>query len=342
MSKTRRTAHSAVAHEARSHLPAFPRSHAAATLVLIGRLDLPAPHDAALRWPALPRWPAVASAVLARRLRSLGVRPLRLWVGSPVLAQYVLRAIAEGRLDCEQVCIDLDHPSARADGALRLARQAGLRITWTAADPHVAAWLRARGVDEERIALCPAWFEPPADRFVLRHQVRRRLDLEPEQLVALVLPPVTRASGAFEAVWGAMLAEKVEPRLRLILPAVSREAARVLRLVSACRHEFFVRPAPHAALAELLVAADVAILAAREAVSQTGLLSAAGAGVPLVATRVADAFGLLDASRLLLAVEPAAVAQALLTAVRDRAALRSAGRALRAEFRRAQHRGTGG
>ncbi len=312
---------------------------------MIGRVDLPAPHEATLRWPALPNWRAAATAVLARRLGSLEPRRAELCVWSCELARHLFEALADGRLDVPRVCVDVDHPLRRAARLPGLAAGVRCDVRWQAADPGVQRWLIARGIDPGRITLAPAWFEPPAERFTLRHQVRRRLRLEPEQRVAVVLPPICRESGAFEAVWGAMLAEKVEPRLRVILPGGSREAERIMRLVAACRHGFFVRRAPDASLPELLAAADVALLCARSAVSQTGLLSAAAAGLAVVATRAADAFGLLEADRsgaVVDRVEPADIARALLAVLREPAAPRAAGRALRQRFEQGVARATGG
>ncbi len=246
------------------------------------------------------------------------------------MAELLLRS-ASG-LGGADVWIDVDVPVERYAGVVRAAAGLGARVRWFAADPGVERGLLARGVRPERVTLAPAWCTPPAERFALRHRLRRRLRLEPEQFVAAVLPPVTRAGGAFEAVWGAMLAEKVEPRLRVVVPDGSREAHRVLRLAEACRHEFFVRRAARLPLARLLAIADVGLLPARSAVSQTGLLTAAAAGLPLVASRPADAFGLLEANEMLREVRPAGIARALLSLLRDRAGMLAAGRRLRRRF----------
>lgn len=154
--------------------------------------------------------------------------------------------------------------------------------------------LRANGVPAERCTLVrpspPRAAAPRGEAATLRE----RLGLEADAIVALVLPPITRTGGAFNAVWAGMLVEKVYPTLRMVVPSAGSETARIGRLVRSVRHEQLTRFAPpDVDLVELLAIADVAIYVPTGESPATAAMLAAEAGVPLVASSTADVLDVL-------------------------------------------------
>jgi glycosyltransferase involved in cell wall biosynthesis len=147
--------------------------------------------------------------------------------------------------------------------------------------------------------------------------MRALLQAAPADRLAAVLPPATRETGGFIAVWAAILAEKVEPRLRMVVPAGSRESERMVRLVRAVRHGPLLRlAAPDAPLHDLLAAADVAVYLPAGEASLGAPLAALALGVPLITLSAAglrEAASLDDALWLAAERTPKAVAGALLS-----------------------------
>lgn len=153
-----------------------------------------------------------------------------------------------------------------------------------------------------------------------RGAVRERLRLAEGDVAVLVAPPVTRASGGFVAAWAAMLAEKMHPAVRCIVPAGGRETERIGRLVESCRHERMFRFAhPELSWEQLTAAADVCAFLAPGPAALGGAALAAAAGCPLVAARVPGHAELADeaTARLCRPNDPASAARALWGAIED-------------------------
>lgn len=120
-----------------------------------------------------------------------------------------------------------------------------------------------------------------------RGPVRARLTLDGRDVVVLALPPITRWAGTLTVAWAALLLEKVQPAVRLMLPPDGRELRRVRRLVEACRHERVVRFAPpDLTLTDLLAATDVAVYLPHGDAPTFSLACAMAAARPIVSTRV--------------------------------------------------------
>ena len=128
---------------------------------------------------------------------------------------------------------------------------------------------------------------PAADAAALasvdRAAVRARCGLNGDEFVACALPPVSRAAGTMLAVWGALLLSQIEPRVRILVPERNREAERMGRLAASCRHDHVVcATEERLTLAELVVAADVALLLPGGDVAGEAAAWALAAGRPLI------------------------------------------------------------
>ena len=118
-----------------------------------------------------------------------------------------------------------------------------------------------------------------------RATVRARLALAESDEVVLVLPPITRHTGALLAAWASFLLEKVRPTVRIVVPGDGREAQRIHRFGQAGRHDWMLRLAPPSlSLSTLLAAADLAAYLPTTDAPVSGAACAALCGCPLVAT----------------------------------------------------------
>lgn len=235
---------------------------------------------------ALPFEPWRRSSTLAaiRRLGFVADRTI-LHAWSPVGS-----AVAAAAADCVRAII-VDAPRGAAPGEWihwptsgRLMHAARC-VVRCARD---GAAFQSHGVPSTLIAAIEHTPDCNADPSV-RESVRRSLALERGDAAMLIVPPITPASGAFYALWAALLVQKIHPRLRVIVLDGGAEAARLRRLTRSTRHEFLCRFAgPRAPLADLLSAADLAIAIPSGSCAAVGVLAAARSGVPLVLSRTPD------------------------------------------------------
>lgn len=149
-----------------------------------------------------------------------------------------------------------------------------------------------------------------------RSQARAALDLEPSDIAVLILPPVTRASGGYAAVWGALVAQRVCESVRLIVPGQGSEVDRIARFVDSAQRRATLRlTGDRHSLAELLVACDVAAYLPAGEVGVDSLAWAMAAGRPILASATPSVTELLvhgSTSWLCAANDPKDVARLLL------------------------------
>jgi hypothetical protein len=163
--------------------------------------------------------------------------------------------------------------------------QPGVRFVCPSRAAQRRLW--ASGVPPDQCALVRDSVDRTAIETAHRATMRRQLHLLPEHVGVLILPPVRRETGALIAAWGAMLLEHARPGVRLIVPGVSREAARVVRLVESCRlHRMLRAVGRRYALPELLAASDLAVYVPAKDASLSGVAYAMAAGRPIVAADV--------------------------------------------------------
>jgi glycosyltransferase involved in cell wall biosynthesis len=155
-----------------------------------------------------------------------------------------------------------------------------------------------------------------------RDALRTRLGIQPHTTLVTLLPPVSKVSGAFAGLWGALILREVRPDVRLLVPGDDAELGRLRHLVRSCDR-------PEAALfvgdalrwPELLTIADVVLHVPAGGWAVGELYAAAAAGLPAVvsaapavreATRGAAHVQVCGASR------PKDVAAALLALIESR------------------------
>jgi hypothetical protein len=147
--------------------------------------------------------------------------------------------------------------------------------------PDAADELRT-GRSEGRFRFSPLESRSLADD--PRREVRRRMRLSATDEAVLLVPPFSRRSGVFHATWGVMLAHKVRPHIRILLPHRGPQVERLLRLADSAGHRAVFRATGYRlTLDELLAAADVAVCATASGGSVADVVGCLAAGVPVVA-----------------------------------------------------------
>lgn len=207
----------------------------------------------------------------------------RLWHFWSYGALRLLPAVRSAHPDAA-VVIDAD--AAAAAGPWRAWAEGDGRVRYVASGEVGGAVLERAGILRANIVVlalrahaAPA---PPHDRA----SIRRRLGLQEADQAVLVLPPVCRATAAVDAVWAAMIVQKVHEHVRVLLPGAGQEVSRILRLAEAAEQTFMIRATWDALrLDELLAAADLALFNAPGDAPADGLIRAMSAGVPIVARR---------------------------------------------------------
>lgn len=126
------------------------------------------------------------------------------------------------------------------------------------------------------------WQRPSADRTAW---LRATLGLVAEDRTVVILPPLTRESGAFEAAWACLLVRQVYPRLRLLVAGGSSEADRIMRLLKSVRHEAMgCLVPPDVSLGDLVALAEVAAYIPHDSEVAPALPAARDAGAHVVTT----------------------------------------------------------
>jgi len=116
---------------------------------------------------------------------------------------------------------------------------------------------------------------------------RSRLGFGPDDRVLLALPPAEPGMGGYLAAWSAMLLDKLVEGVRIVISGDGREAARLSRLVEACRHRHVARFArAETPLPELLALCDLVVFLPESDAPPTNLSWAMASGRPIVASAV--------------------------------------------------------
>ncbi len=125
--------------------------------------------------------------------------------------------------------------------------------------------------------------------------LREALQLDPTDVVALLLPPIQAQSGAFYAVWATLLCYQVRPDVRLVVPGVAGRGPDLRHLARATRHQRAIRFAPRErSLGELLTLARAAAFLPTGDQPIDALLEAISANVPVIVSRTPAMAGLLQ------------------------------------------------
>ena len=168
-----------------------------------------------------------------------------------------------------------------------------------------------------------------------RGNPREPLGLSPGQRVIITPGPATRGGGQFTAYWAAGVRSFVEPEVRLILPGISGEQARIARLAREHRLEHLLRcPGDGPGFQGLIAAADAMIVAPAQDVPCTAIAWAMGAGVPVIATAVPAIAEFISTGRNGLLAKPASprsLAFRLAGMLEDRELLRRCAETARAQ-----------
>ena len=150
----------------------------------------------------------------------------------------------------------------------------------------------AAGIDDDDCVVIPEGFDAWTPAGVRRAELRAQFDYADDDRVCLLLPPFSRHSGAAQAAWGVMIAERICPQLRIVLPAVGREATRIEELVRTSGHRHMLaRVGRRYPLEDLIALSDLALQTPTLRTDGTALALACAAALPIlgsVQTPLAD------------------------------------------------------
>jgi len=291
-------------------------------------------HDVPVAGVEALHQPFGSATLCGRRMRRRVSRASRLHAWSPVAA---VAAVAAARGSGLQVLLTL--PSCPGGQMLRSLPwrfgAGGLNVTV----PTVSArqgLIRAGAAASIVHVLPPASL--PVDHLAeRRRRTRAAMGVGPGERLVISLADMTSADGHKLAAWAHAVIRQILPGVRLVIPGRGRCEGTV-------RH--FARTAGHASdvlltgdrfgQADLLAAADVAVLLSRRA-SRPGTMAAAmAAGMPIIASATPDARECTDGGACALltpAGDPRGASAALLKLMEDR---QCAGQLSRAARRRAE------
>lgn len=258
-------------------------------LLQVGQGPLPAGLPRAPRLRALFDQPVFGAAALRRRIDEL--RPAVIHAWSPTAVQWAVLALAALHRRSEPVfgayppllCeLNLARP-LRAAAQLYHTAPRSVPLALVAPAEAIRERLGRLGVARERVAVIPDLVDPGVLAAAARKELRGVLRLSPEHFACVVLPPYLNDRGPLLAVWGALLAQQVRPRIRILLSDRGAPIEPVRVLVRTAKHYELFRFVPaRLGLPELLAAGDLALhLPAEHAPLATATLAAA-VGRPLV------------------------------------------------------------
>lgn len=248
-------------------------------VLALGALPPGIPRGMALRAPL--EHPLAASFV-QRTLGGRWAAPIvHTW--SPRAARWACAAFARAPAEVRLLC-DMVQPFDAIACAKLLRRRAARPVELTCEDAASAARLADAGFapGDTRVAssVCSLANLAPAERSRRRHAWGAKDDAP----VVIILPPVSPGSGAFTATWGALVAQRVHTRLRILLPGRGAEVSRILRTADATGQTHVMRPAGDAPLAELLAIADIAVYLPPGEMTSYALEAAARCDLAIVAS----------------------------------------------------------
>lgn len=154
-----------------------------------------------------------------------------------------------------------------------------------AASAREAATVRSFGVEVARIALVRPGVDFGAITADQRTRFRSELDLADDAIAALILPPVSASAASRIAAWGALLAQRVFLRLRIIVPGTGFEVDRIARMADASNRGWILRmPEERLSIDALVSACDVSLFSPSRDAPAAALAWAMAARRPIVAT----------------------------------------------------------
>lgn len=247
-------------------------------------------------------------------------QPQLLHVWNEHLLGLALRCCAAGRERGRAACAVLfevgDQAQLRHAVRWYRARTPGVRL---AVACHTARRLHqalSAGIAPHDAALTPTGVDVAALARSNRATLRESLGLAHAQRGVLLVPPLNRAA-ALRGVWGVLLARHVNSSIQLLIATDAHRDRDAMALVRAAR----MGPATTASrrtLAELLIAADVALALPVAGEPLCGVAWSMGAGTPLVAAaqpEIADWVQHGDTGLLVRPADPRDVARRVLQAV---------------------------
>ena len=245
-------------------------------LMHVGRGALPTGLAADRRVPVPAQLTHLAARRLAEFLPTVGPVVLHAW--TPAAARVAVSAAAA------RGCGLVIEAAGRPDTVLgELAAGLGARGRLVVSGSPAIGGTSRRGLPIGGVVQIPPAADAAALASVDRAAVRARCGLDGDEFVACALPPVSRAAGTMLAAWGTLLLSQIEPRVRILVPERNREAERMRRLAVSCHHDHVVcATGERLTLAELVVAADVALLLPAENVAGEAAAWALAAERPLI------------------------------------------------------------
>jgi glycosyltransferase involved in cell wall biosynthesis len=275
---------------------------------------------------------------------------------APLAALPWLRSVLR-RTGCQLIHAWGARPAALARMAAPVKYPLVVSVCAPPTDRQEGKWLLSARSDRPLPAICPTGFirrmlvemgHPMNDVTVIRPSVdfglinragqarlREQLKLTPEQPLLVTCPPPSRAGGQYFAIWAGALCRQVFPDLRMIVPGVSREQARLRRFTRSFQQpELALFTGERYTWPEILAAADLCLAPALAPISTVGIGWAMAAAVPIVGSAIPVVTELLanDLNALLsVAGRPEKLAARTLRLLRDRAAAHRLADAARAQ-----------
>jgi len=150
------------------------------------------------------------------------------------------------------------------------------------------------GIPAEGVAVVRSAIDLDELRDAANAPQRLDLNLPTDGPVLLTPSPPSRRAGTFNVAWAAAILRQIWPEVRLIVPGVSREQARIRRLKGEIYcPEVYVMTEDRYSPAELLAVSDVLVAPAVNDVPTGWLAWAMVANVPIVTSTVPSAAGLI-------------------------------------------------
>ena len=194
-------------------------------------------------------------------------------------------AVAAGQAGVPIVASVFESGSAEVYSKRLRAGGGGARVAAICASELVRHRLVERGARPDTVALVRPGLDFATIDRVKKSDLRARLGLSSEAVALVTDQPVTRAGGQFSAFWAVAVRFFLEPNVRVVLPACSREVSRLRRLAAALgQSDVLILPGDRYRFEELIAVADGLLMPAMRETSVTAIAWAMAAGVPVLAS----------------------------------------------------------
>jgi len=232
------------------------------------------------RIPAIARLAPFTGALLGRRIRSRRIDIVHAW---GTYAATAARSVHD-----RPVVLTLYDPrvAARKVKLLRtLAKSPGFAVSCST--ETVRRRLIEGGFPPEQSAVIRPGVDFGLINKIRRGDLRRRLGVGEDEFLCLVPAPVTRESGAFEAVYAVALRRRLCGGHRVIVPGESWESERIVRFQRGLPITSPIVVAPRGVpFEQLLAVADALLITPRGDISTTAIAWAMAAGAGVIGTAV--------------------------------------------------------